>query len=185
MKRPSSLPLLMLVALVVVALTSITTISVATAQIRSNRLPKQDYYIAFGEYYEGDYEGAKRQFTSAYNTAFRVGSNRFLDSVCLLTMLGECHYQVGDYATAMDFYNQSAELYLTLVDRRWQKDIQLPRSIPASTTAVQKARVSWGTPKRQGRIANIPDTISVLRGQNDAPRILVGDSILDLSLIHI
>lgn len=184
MKRQSGLPLLMLVALVMTSLTFITPISVASAQIRSSRLPKRDYYAAFGEYYEGDYKDAQRQFRSAFNSAFRVGNNRFVDSVCILTMLGECHYQVGDYAGAMDLYNQSAELYLTFAGRRWQNDIQLPRTIPADTSAVQKARVTWGTPKRRGRIANIPSTISVLRGQNDAPRILIGDSILDTSEIR-
>jgi len=181
MKRQPSLPLLTLFALAMISLAWVAPISVATAQVRSNRLPKQDYYIAFGEYYRGDYKGALRQFSSAHNTAFRVGNNRFIDSVCTLTMQGECHYQVGDYATAMNFYNQSAELYLQWADRRWQRDIQLPSTIPVSTNAVQKARVTWGTPKRQGRIAKIPGTVSVLRGQNDAPRILIGDSILDTS----
>ncbi len=181
MKRQPSLPLLMLVALAMISLALAAPISVATAQLRSSRLPKQDYFFAFGEYYRGDLKGALRQFRSAHNTAFKVGNNRFLDSVCTLTMLGECHYQVGDYATAMNFYNQSAELYLKWADRRWQRDIQLPSTIAVSTTAVQKARVTWGTPKRQGRIANIPGTLSVLRGQNDAPRILIGDSVLDTS----
>jgi len=190
MKRQTSLPLLLLVALAVVLLTSMATISAVSAQIRSNpqvrsnRLPNRDYYASFREYYEGDYKDAQRQFSSAYRSAFRVGNNRFVDSVCILTMLGECHYQVGDYAGAMDFYNQSAELYLKFADRRWQRDIQLPRAIPADTSAVQKARITWGTPKRQGRIANIPDTLPVLRGQNDAPRILIGDSILDTSEIR-
>jgi len=184
MKRQSSLPHLMLVALAMVSLASTALISVASAQTRSSRMPKRDYYVAFGEYYQGDYKNAQRQFRSAYNSAFRVGNNRFVDSVCILTMLGECHYQVGDYATAMDFYNQSAELYLKWAGRRWQGDIQLPRTIAASTNAVQKARVTWGTPKRKGRVANIPDTLSVTRGQTDAPRVLVGDSILDTTEIR-
>ena len=185
MKRQSGLLLLMLFALAMISLTSIAPLSDAAAQIQqSRRMPRPDYYAAFREYYEGDYKDAQRQFRSAYNSAFRVGNNRFVDSVCILTMLGECHYQVGDYATAMEFYNQAVELYMTWSGRRWQKDIQVPRTIAASTSAVQKARVTWGTPKRQGRVANIPDTISVLRGQNDAPRILVGDSILDTSEIR-
>ena len=182
MKRQPSLPLLMLVALAMISLTSMATISVATAQIGSNRLPKRDYYASFREYYEGDYKDAQRQFRSAFRSAFRVGTNRFVDSVCILTMLGECHYQVGDYAGAMDFYNQSAELYLKFADQRWQRNIQLPRAIPADTSAVQKARVTWGTPKRQGRIANIPDTLPVLRGQSD--RVLIGDTLIDTSEIR-
>lgn len=175
---------MMLVAGAMISLTCLTPISVATAQTRSNRLPKQAYYVAFGEYYRGDYKDAQRQFRSAHNTAFRVGTNRFVDSVCTLTMLGECHYQVGDYATAMNFYNQSAELYLQFAGRRWQRDIQLPTLIPASTTAVQKARVTWGTPKRRGRIANIPDTLSVLRGHDDSSRIVIGDSVFDRSEVR-
>jgi len=185
MKRHHGLPLLiLLVALATTLLTFVGMSSVASAQTRSSRLPKADYYASFREYYQGDYKTAQRRFRSAYNSAFRVGTNRFVDSVCVLTMLGECHYQVGDYATAMNFYNQSAELYLKSAGQRWQGDIKLPRTIPASTSAVQKARVTWGAPKRQGRIANIPDTIPVLRGQNDAPRIQIGDAILDTSEIR-
>ncbi len=170
MKRQSGLPLLILFVMAMTALISVAPISVATAQT-SKRMPKLDYYSGFREYYRGDYKNAQRRFRSAYTSAFRVGNNRFVDSVCVLTMLGECHYQVGDYATAMEFYNQSAELYLKWAGQRWQRSIEPPRTIAASTNAVQKARVTWGTPKRQGRIANIPDTLSVLRGDTAAGRV--------------
>ena len=174
MKRQSGPQQLMLFVLTLVALTTLTTgqISTVAAQsVQSKRMPKRNYYAAFREYYQGDYKDAVRRFSEAHRSAFRIGNERYVDSVCSLTMLGECHYRVGDYATAMDFYNQSARLYLTWASQRWQRSIQSPRTIRASTNAVQKARITWGTPQRQGQIANVPNTLSVLRGKTDAGRV--------------
>ena len=141
--------------------------SPAVAQ-QSRQMPKPEYYSGFGPYYQGDYKDALRIFRSAYNSAFRVGDQRFVDSVCILTMMGECYYQVGDYATAMQHYNEAVELYMVHHDQRWQQNIRVPATLPRSTTAVQRAGVTWGTSARRGQVADVPDTLSVLRGRQDA-----------------
>lgn len=138
------------------------------ANAQSQQMPKPGYYFGFNEYYQGEYDDALRRFRSAYNASFRIGNNRFIDSVCPLVMMGECHFQVGDYTNAMQMYNAAMELYLDYDSRNWQSSVTPPAQILASTTAVQKARVTWGRPSRTGAVANIPDSLSVMRGRLDA-----------------
>lgn len=156
---------LKLLALTVMAVSlSVLSFELRSAMAQSRRIPKLGYYSAFREYYQGDYKTARRRFRSEFTSAFQIGTNRYLDSVCILTMLGECHYQVGDYAAAMEFYDQGLNLYLNLVAQRWQQRIKLPQQIRRSTSAVQTAQITWGTPSRRGQIPNLPDTLPVVRG---------------------
>ena len=129
------------------------------------QLPHRDYYFGFAPLYEGDFREALRHFNSEYRSAFKVGDARYLDSVCILAMIGECHYRVGDHQTALQRYNDALTLYLGLEGQRWQTNIRLPALIQTDTSAIQKARVSWGQSQRNSKIANVPDTISVLRKQ--------------------
>jgi len=93
----------------------------ATAQGQTGQsLPHRGYYFAFADLYEGDFKSALRRFNSEYRSAFQVGDARYLDSVCILTMIGECHYRVGDYQTALERYNDALELYLGLDGQGWQ-----------------------------------------------------------------
>lgn len=148
-----------------------TGVGCGTLAAQTNQqLPHREYYFGFPDLYEGDFRSALRRFSSEYRTAFRIGDQRYVDSVCILTMVGECHYRVGDYQRALETYNDALELYLALDAQRWQSNIQLPDIIQPDTSAVQRARVTWGTSKRNGQIANVPDNLSVLRGRLDASR---------------
>ncbi len=150
-------------------------------QGQGQQLPHRGYYIGFAPLYEGDFKAALRRFNSEYRSAFRVGDARYLDSVCILTMIGECHYRVGDHQTALQMYNDALTLYLGLEGQRWQANIRLPGIIQTDTAAVQKARVSWGQSQRNGKISNVPDTISVLRKQLAAGIALEQGAIFDPS----
>jgi hypothetical protein len=134
-------------------------------QVRGQQLPHRDYYVGFADLHEGEFRSALRRFNSAFRSAFRVGDARYLDSVCILTMMGECHYRVGDHQTALQMYNDALTLYLGLEGQRWQANIRLPAVIQTDTNAVQRARVTWGKSQRNAQIANVPDTISVVRKQ--------------------
>lgn len=150
----------------------------ASAQ-NQQQLPHRGYYFGFPELYEGDFRAAIRRFTSEYRTAFRIGDQRYVDSVCIATMIGECHYRVGDYQRALESFNEALELYQALDGQRWQANIQLPAIIQADTSAVQRARVTWGTSKRNGQISNVPDNLSVLRGRLDASRVFEQGGVFD------
>ncbi|MEE2827302.1 MAG: CHAT domain-containing protein [Planctomycetota bacterium] len=138
------------------------------AQFRS-RLPSQQYYNLFFDYYQADYKSALNDFTQGANGSFKIGTDRFLDSVCYWTMMGECHYQMGNYAQAVELYEQALGLYLNYAAGGWQSRVQQPVIRP-QTTAVQRARIPWYTPQRAGGVADLPDTFQMMFGRVDAER---------------
>jgi hypothetical protein len=148
---------------------------VADCQIADRGLPGQDYYANFGNYYGAEYQDALRGFVRGGNSAFRIGDARFLDSACYWTMAGECHYQSGNYAEALAFYEQALALILDFAKGDWQERIQ-PLAIEnfqADTAAFQKANVNWYRSTRNQGAARIPRSFTVLFGRLDAARALV------------
>ncbi len=145
------------------------------AQGQIGRLPKLDYYANFiqnAPYYLADYQDALKQFGRGYNSAYKLGNRRFLDSVCYLTMMGECHYHVGDYTEAITLYEQALTLYLSYQAEGWQSRLQMPQVIPANNNAFVQSKINWGVPKRRSSIARVPDTFSMLFGRLDSERAL-------------
>ncbi len=141
-------------------------------QAQSSQLPQTGYYLGARTYYDADYKDAERYFSRGARTTFKFGTRKFLDSVCYWTMIGECYYHMGNYAQAVEMYEQSLQLYLTYQQESWQGRIQLPPTIQASNTAVTRSQINWATPSRTGLIANVPDTYQVLFGRLDADRVL-------------
>jgi len=143
--------------------------SIVTAQ-QTGQLPKQQFYntAVFRQYYLADYNDSGNLFNRAYKTAYQRGNRRHLDSVCFLTMMGECHYHLGNYAQAMKMYDNALSIYLSYQAETWQRRLQLPTTIGRNTTAYTNARITWGTSGRKAAIANVPGTFSMLFGRLDA-----------------
>ena len=96
---------------------------------QTGRLPKADYYINFAnnaDYFAADYQDAYKRFSRGYNSAYKFGTRRFLDSVCYLTMMGECNFHMGDYAAAVNNYEQALRLYLSYQAEGWQSPFANP-----------------------------------------------------------
>ena len=145
------------------------------AQGQVGRLPKLDYYVNFSNnapFYQADYQDALKRFRRGYNSAYRFGNRRFLDSVCFLTMMGECHFHMGEYADAISLYEQALKLYLSYQAEGWQARLQMPPLIPANNNALVQSRINWGTPKRRSAVARVPDSFSMLFGRLDSERAL-------------
>ncbi len=158
----------LMIALLVGAVCS----SESSAQLNQRRstIPKQAYYNTFGLYYSGDFARARQDFQQGYRTAYQEGDQRYPDSVCFLTMMGECNYHMGNYADALANYEQALKLYLASVKSGWQSRIRSPDVLPVDTGAFMRSRVNWGTPTRTANIPKMPATFSVLFGRLDASR---------------
>ena len=135
------------------------------------QLPNQRYYLPFRDFNQADYRSAGRSFRSGAGTTFRVGAQRFLDSICFWTMAAECHYHLGNYDEALVLYDQSLDLYLAYQATRWQTRVQMPSLINADNQAFARARINWGTPTRQAKIPRIPNSFNTLFGRLDANRV--------------
>ena len=136
----------------------------------SNNVPDLRYYSIFGDYYQGNYRDAARDFGSTTGVV-RFGEQRYLDSSCYWTMSGECQFHAGNYSNAIEFYENALRLYLDYAGGGWQQRIQLPPLVNGRNGAVQSAQITWGQSKRTGTVAGLPDTMQVLFGRLDNERV--------------
>jgi len=163
------------------------TQQIAQAQLQqqsSRSLPRPAYYQVFPDYYSGDFVRAGRDFQRRYTTAYQFNNTRFLDSVCVLTMIGECHYQVGNYADALANYEQALQLYLSHNRQNWQGRINPPQNLAVDAGAFMRSRVSWGTPTRRTSIPKMPSTFMVMLGRIDADRAYVEGGVVDRAMLR-
>jgi len=74
-------------------------------------VPTPAYHAAFGDFYDGNYAAALEEFRACSRGSIKTAQSRWIDSICYETMLGECHYQMGQYAEALGHYTNALELY--------------------------------------------------------------------------
>src|SRR5205085_4815565 len=68
----------------------------------ASEIPSPGYYSSYSPYYEGRFVEAGKSFRE---TPAMVGVNgKWVDSIPRYTMMGECHYQLGQYNDALDAY---------------------------------------------------------------------------------
>jgi tetratricopeptide (TPR) repeat protein len=125
-------------------------------------VPPAEYFIAFGSYYEGDYRAALRAFQSAARGGVRSTEGVWVDSICYATMIGECFYQMGEPAKALDQYNSA--LKLALAHKGWMLRVEFPDVIQPSASAVRSS-ITWGVSQRNTQLARIPDRMISFQGQ--------------------
>jgi tetratricopeptide (TPR) repeat protein len=143
----------------------------SSVRSQSRPMPNPEYYqTPFVNFYQGDYRQAIRNFISVERSAFKIGDQRYLDSICYWTMIGECHFQVGNYNDAITFYERAIDLYLSYLKQKWQSRIQAIPNIAPDTTAIERTRVNWGSSGRVFIIPRMPSSISVMFGDLDAER---------------
>jgi len=147
--------------------------------VGGSSLPSDRYYNVFREFYSADYMNAGGDFNRGSKSAYHVGDKYYLDSVCYQTMIGECYYHLGDYANALQFYEQALDLYVSQLKEDWQGRVEPPGIITARQDILERTKISWGAPKRQGAVANIPRGMSTLFGRLDAARAFVEGGLVE------
>ena len=74
-------------------------------------VPSQVYYSAFSSYWDGDYREALNLFQGEARGGIKAGTNRWIDSICYFTMVGECYYQMGQHQAGADAVHQRPEAF--------------------------------------------------------------------------
>lgn len=103
-------------------------------------IPRQSYYLVFGQIYEGEFREAQANLRSLSRGAIQIVGGRFLDSVCYWTMLGESYYRLGEYSLAMEQFDAALDLYLNL--QGWTTRTQIP-PIAEDQGAARRSNVPW------------------------------------------
>ena len=135
----------------------------ACAQVTARQsLPSERYLNVAGLVYSGEYADALDTYQDYSRGAYRFGSQRYFDSVCYWTMIGECMYHMGRYDQAIKSYEAALNLYLDYPT--WHNDVQFPPNIQVANAAATRARITWGTSTRKFAVGRFPDTMSVQFG---------------------
>ncbi|MEL7497563.1 MAG: CHAT domain-containing protein [Planctomycetota bacterium] len=159
-------------SMAILTITSFVILSCAAPSEAQLQYPDLSYYQGAPGYFDADYKDGLKYYARVSKRAYRFGNRRFLDSICYWTMMAECHYHMGNYSQAVEFYEQSLQLYLTHQNENWQSRITPPMAIQQDNAALQRAQVTWGVPTRKGSVARIPDVFQVIFGQMANERVL-------------
>ncbi len=126
-------------------------------------LPGADYYLARSLYYNGDYASARRSFVDVSRGGIKGGDGaRWIDSICYHTMLGECHYQLGDLALSLEQHNAALALYMAHLG--WMMRVEFP-PVPDVMTKVDRPP-TWGASSRNSVLGRYTDTLRSLQGNS-------------------
>ncbi|MCH7727228.1 MAG: hypothetical protein IH991_12225, partial [Planctomycetes bacterium] len=131
-------------------------------------LPGPVYYAAFRPYYAGEYRDAVRAFRDSARNGLIGVQGRWVDSICYHTMMGECFYQMGDIAKAVEQYEAALKLYLAY--NGWMLRVEFPPALTPANPAA-RARITWGASKRVSRLGHFPSKMMVLMGRLDNDRV--------------
>jgi tetratricopeptide (TPR) repeat protein len=132
--------------------------SPAVAQVRE--APSPNYYMAFGPFQEGNYRMALALFTDEWRMGVKTTQSRWIDSICSLAMMGECHFQMGQFDEALDNYTSAIKLFLTFSD--WMLRVQFPELRPLSVASYRG--IPWGVSTRHTVPASIPRAMLISQG---------------------
>ncbi len=129
----------------------------------SQPAPTEAYFSYFANLYDGDYQGALQLFQQALASGIKIGQNRWIDSICYYTMVGECHYHLGHYAEAVENYNAALRLYLCypnwMVQVEWPPDVRVVNSRPSTP---------WGRSARGAKPGDIARYVTIMQGSLNA-----------------
>ncbi|MDR2346089.1 MAG: CHAT domain-containing protein [Planctomycetaceae bacterium] len=130
---------------------------IATAQIMVNRVVPLPPYFANSKlaYEQGDFPIALKFLTDDIKHAVKFnlpnGSPIYwIDSICFHTMIGECHYQMGDYKNAMAAFNMAVDIYMD--QPNWLSNVTYD-SFPILKSRAELP-LPWGASTRKGGFGN-------------------------------
>jgi tetratricopeptide (TPR) repeat protein len=138
---------------------------VACAQVGFSTVPPPSYFVGVSMLYSGDYSDALQQMKSELRGGIKTAESSWIDSICFLTMTGECYYHMGKYQQALESYTAALKLYSGFSD--WMIRVRFPGNIQVDNSS-GRIQIPWGRSTRQFKLGTFPDTMSIAQGSLDA-----------------
>ena len=137
----------------VVALLCAAFSSVASGQVLQEAPWKPYFNTTLLSYYNGNFNDTLASLDIDLRNAVKIhinnqGTALWLDSICYLTLQGECHFQMARYNEALRSFTAALQIYFEQSD--WLKFVSLsaePRQAP-------RAPLPWGVSARPGGIGD-------------------------------
>ena len=155
------------------------TLLLLTADLHAQRdmsYPKRDYYLGAPTYADGDFATAARIYRQSASGGLRSVEGRFVDSICYHTMLGECLYQMGENADALEQFNSAVKLYIQ--HNGWLLRVQFPQELGPTQRTLTRP-VTWGRSTRRTQVAHFPEKFQTQLGNLDNRRAVQQGGVLN------
>ncbi|HTU27180.1 MAG TPA: CHAT domain-containing protein [Pirellulales bacterium] len=158
------------------------------AQAQLGSVPSPAYFATLPAYWNGNYPAALSAFQSELSAAIRSpgslsASGRWIDSICYLTMAGECYYHMGQFSEALSYYNGALSLFATFPD--WMLRAQFPATVAAAGSGA-RAVMPWGGSQRSGGVGAYPQTVLISQGNvNNMQTVITGGVIQQAVMVPI
>ncbi len=134
---------------------------------QARQAPSVTYSSEFGpfsSFYDGEFRDALDLFMDEWRGAIKTPQSRWIDSICYLTMIGECYYHMGQLDKALQSYNDALGLYLTFSDwMMWVDFDRMPVIRPAQRGSIRPC--PWGTSNRKAPLGDFPSTMLIRQGR--------------------
>ena len=141
----------------------------ANVKAQIGGVPTSSYFNGFNDYYAGNYSRALSRFKRSSRLAIRDVNGQWIDSICYHTMIGECHYKMGNLSAALVHYELAVNLII--VHKGWMSKVQFPALVPPTQPAIKKT-IHWAQTQRNTAPGAIPKEFRVLRGNLDNRAVL-------------
>ncbi len=109
-----------------------------------------------------------------YTSCLRIGGQRWIDSIAASTLIGECHYELGDLREAVAAYEEA--LLLAAAYPQWLLAVQFPQQ--PLRPRQQQPKATWGRSTRNTRPAQLPDTIAIRQAGADPKQVMEQGGVL-------
>ena len=136
---------------------------------RSQAVIKPIYFAALQALDRGRYKQATNGFKQAGRSAIRFGNQRWIDSICYYTMLGESLYRQGQLDEARSAFESALNIYLQNAD--WMLRMKFPPVIAPRTTPPPRSP-NWARSRRKFVLGNFPEVFSIVRS---GPKLVKGN----------
>ena len=136
--------------------------------------PTPDYDAAFAELAQGDVAEALQLATDEYVGCTKFGNQRWIDSIAGAMIVGECHYERGDFMRAIAAYDEA--LALAAQNPEWLLTAQFPAQ-PLRPAAGSRV-ATWGRSGRNTSPAAVPDVVAIRMQGPDPQEVLQRGGVL-------
>lgn len=143
-------------------------------------LPRAEYYVARELFRVGRTLEAADGFQATLNRSRRLGEGRWVDSIPPLIMLGECYYQQGNLAQALEQYD--AALMIALANPGWIDQVQIQMEQLAELDSTNKS-IQWFTKSRPTKSVIVPAGLQLLVDPTQAQVTPQGGVVAPVSLV--
>ena len=130
--------------------------------------PSPTYDAAWRALAEGNFSGGLELAMDEYRGCTRIGNQRWIDSIAGATVVGECHYERGEYAQAVAAYDEA--LALAAQQPGWLLAVQFPPQ--HLRPAAGRRAATWGRSDRGTAPAAIPDEMPIRQQAPDPQQVL-------------